>query len=319
MGRDATPLLVIINPTSGGGAGVHMPAEAGRALGDRGVAHEVRITERAGHAVELAREAVLRHVSAVVAVGGDGTVHEVVNGVLQARQRDPASPTAVGLVPVGTGNDFVKVVAGATPRARAWDTVAHGSVRWLDAGIARWNGASEYFINAAGTGIDVEVVRQMGPHRGTRGGLAYILALLRSLRRYRPLPVRLAADGQHYEHSIMTVAVANGRCIGGTFHICPQALPDDGLFDVCAVESLSLARSLVTAACIMRGKHGQLAAVHNLRARRVDLEVPAGTPLFFQLDGELREPAGVRRITFEILAEALPVLHQPAGPAAART
>jgi YegS/Rv2252/BmrU family lipid kinase len=301
-------LTVIINPTSGGGAGVRMPAEAAQELGRRGVPYEVHLTKAPGHATDLAREAVLGRAKAVVAVGGDGTLHEVANGVLAARALDPACTTPMGLVPVGTGNDFVKVVAGASPRRTAWATVVHGSVHWFDAGIARWNGEAEYFVNAAGTGIDVEVVRQMGPHRGTKGPLAYVLALLRALRRYEAVPVRLDADGQSYERRIMTVAVANGRCIGGTFRICPRALPDDGVFDVCAVDELPLARSVLAAARIVRGTHEALPCVSYLRARRVELTVPAGAQLFFQLDGELREPAGTHSLTLELLPRALPVL-----------
>jgi len=301
-------LFVIINPTSGGGAGVRMPAEAARELGGRGVSYEVHLTTASGHATDLAREAVLAGAKAVVAVGGDGTLHEVANGVLGARALDPSSATPMALVPVGTGNDFVKVVAGASPRSAAWATVVHGSVHWFDAGLARWDDAAEYFVNAAGTGIDVEVVRQMGRHRGTKGPLAYVLALLRALRHYEAIPIRLDADGQIYERRIMTVAVANGRCIGGTFRICPDARPDDGLFDVCAVAELPLLRSVLTAARIVRGTHAALPAVSNLRARRVELSVPAGSSLFFQLDGELREPAGTHRLTLELLPHALPVL-----------
>jgi len=304
----SSTLFVIINPTSGGGAGVRMSAEAARELGGREVPYEVHLTKAPGHATDLAREAVLARAKAVVAVGGDGTLHEVANGVLAARALDPSIATPMGLVPVGTGNDFVKVVAGASPRRTAWATVVHGSVHWFDAGLARWNGEAEYFVNAAGTGIDVEVVRQMGPHRGTQGPIAYVLALLRALRHYEAVPVRLVADGQNYERRIMTVAVANGRCIGGTFRICPQAVPDDGLFDVCAVEALPLLRSLFTAARIVRGTHAALPSVSSLRARRVELSVPAGAQLFFQLDGELREPAGTHRLTLELLPHALPVL-----------
>ncbi len=315
---DAKRFVAIVNPTSGGGAGVRMPAELRRAFAERGLAVDLQLTERSGHAVDLARNAALHGVHAVVAVGGDGTVHEVANGLLTALEQEPATPTVLGLVPVGTGNDFVKVIEGTSRRDRAYDTLARGLVQRVDAGFASWDGSSEYFVNAAGTGIDVEVVRVLGAHRGTRGALAYVLALLEALRRYRHVPLRLEADGHVIDRPVMTVAIANGRCIGGTFRICPDASPADGLFDVCDIAGLSLLRSLATAARVIRGTHTGLACVDMRRARTVTMTVPADTQLFFQLDGELREPASARTLRLEIRAGALPVLATPA-PGAGQT
>ena len=105
----------------------------------------------------------------------------------------------------------------------------------------------------------------------------------------------------------MIAAVGNGRCVGGTFRICPAAEIDDGLFDVCAVRELSLGRSIRTAARILRGTHAGARGVESFRAGTVELTVPEGTQLFFQLDGELREPEGARSLTLEMRRGALPV------------
>src|SRR5690606_29801011 len=152
----------------------------------------------------------------------------------------------------------------------------------------------EFFVNAAGTGIDVEVVRQLGPNRGTGGATPYIVALLRALRRYRALPVTIDADGRRTDAHVMMVAIANGRCIGGSFRICPDAVADDGRFDVCVFRELPLVRSLWTAAHVLRGRHTTMPGVTMGQAQCVRISVPNGTPLFFQLDGELREPARAR-------------------------
>jgi YegS/Rv2252/BmrU family lipid kinase len=304
----AGALFIIVNPTSGGGAGERMPGLLRAALDARGAAFEIHRTERAGHAMELAHAAACRRVRTVVAVGGDGTVHETANGLLRARAVDPALPAVLGIVPVGTGNDFVKMIDGAARRDEALRTIVEGRVRRVDVGLATWGGESEYFVNGAGTGIDVEVVRALGVNRGTRGPIDYIVALLRALRRYDALPVRIIADGQRTEGRVMMVAVTNGRCIGGTFRICPQALVDDGLLDMCTVLDMPLGRSLRTAARIVRGTHAGMPSVYHARAASVELSVPDDTPLFFQLDGELREPVGVRKVRFEVKRAALPVL-----------
>jgi YegS/Rv2252/BmrU family lipid kinase len=284
-----------------------MPAEVNREMQARGARFELQVTRAPGHAVELTRAAALGGADVVVAAGGDGTVHEVANGLLRAREADASSRTALGLLPVGTGNDFVKVVRGTASRPQAWETLMTGEVRSFDAGYAEWPGGSEYFVNAAGTGIDVEVVRKLGTNRGRGGALPYIVALLRALGSYRPLPIRMVADATSSDHRIMTVAIANGRCIGGAFRICPEARPDDGLFDVCAVDDMALLRSLGTAAAILRGRHAHRRGVRMGRAQRVDLRVQADARLFFQLDGELRESAA-GTLTLTIRPGALPVV-----------
>jgi YegS/Rv2252/BmrU family lipid kinase len=298
-------MIVIVNPTSGGGAGARMPDEARAQL--EGAQAEILLTEGSGHATELAFEAARRGVVAIVAVGGDGTAHEVANGILRALDDDPSRPATLGIVPVGTGNDFVKMLPGADRRPDAWRTILSGGTRRVDVGLATWDGASEFFVNAAGTGIDVEVVRAMGVHRGTRGPLDYVIALVRALRRYRPIPLSVIGDGHAIDRRIMIAAVGNGKCVGGTFRICPDAVVDDGLFDICTVHELSIGASVVTAARILRGTHAGSRGVEMFRAAEVELTVPEGTQLFFQLDGELREPVGARTLKMEIRRAALPV------------
>jgi len=298
----------IVNPTSGGGRGARMADVVGRVLSERGLRPGIRLTEHAGQAVDFAYRAASQGAAMVVAVGGDGTIHETANGLLQALEADKTLPAVLGLLPVGTGNDFVKVVGGTTPWRKALETLVSGVVHRFDVGHASWLGGGEYFVNAAGTGIDVEVVRVMDPGRSGNGAMVYIKALARALRRYRPIPVLLDVDGRRSESRIMMIAIANGQSVGGTFRICPAARPDDGLLDVCVVREMPLLRSILTAARIIRGRHGNLRSVSMTQGKRITLSVPEGTALFFQLDGELREPAGARDLKIEIRPRALPVM-----------
>jgi diacylglycerol kinase (ATP) len=301
-------VFCIVNPTAGGGRGGRMADLVRRTLPERGLHPVVRLTEGTGHAAELARTAAGQGARLIVAVGGDGTIHETANGLLQALDADATLPAALGIVPVGTGNDFVKVIGGTMDRDAALATLVTGVVHRFDVGHAAWDGGAEFFVNAAGTGIDVEVVRVMDADRSGNGALVYVKALARALRRYRAIPVQLDVDGNRSESRVMMIAIANGQSIGGTFRICPQARPDDGLLDVCVVRDMPLYSSILTAARIVRGTHTGLASVRMQRGKQIELAVPEGTPLFFQLDGELREPAGARVLRIEVRPQALPVM-----------
>lgn len=301
-------LRVVLNPMARGGAGRRLRAEIERELTGRGVAHDVVETTAPGEATRLALDACAAGIDTVVAAGGDGTVHEVANGLLQAADSGLASSPTLGLIPIGTGNDFVKVIPGTSPRAAAYDTLALGRRYAYDAVLVTWEGGSEYCLNAAGTGVDVEVVRQIQRRSRRTGALVYIAGLLGALRRYRPVPLRITADGETFQRRVMMIAVANGTCVGGLFRICPMALPDDGWLDLCVVDELGVLRQPALAARILRARHAGAREVHFRRVRHVRIEVLDGSSLFFQLDGELREPQGARSIEIHVQPARLQVI-----------
>jgi diacylglycerol kinase (ATP) len=315
-------IYVIVNPAAGRGAARRLRSELAPALDRRGLRYEIAETRAPGDAVDLAFAAARNGADVVAAVGGDGTVHEVANGLLHAAAE--GAPAALGIVPVGTGNDFIKVFAGVRTREDAYDALAHGSVRAMDAGLARWQNGEEFFVNAMGTGIDVEVVRQIRRIRNLPGAAVYLLGLIRALTVFRPIAARITIDaadgevGRGADMRAMMVAVANGRCIGGAFQVAPGAQPDDGLLDVVLVDATGLFESVRVAGRILRATHIGHRAVRHHPARRVDIEVPQGAPLFLQLDGELREPEG-RRVRVEVLPGALRVVAAATTSPAART
>jgi YegS/Rv2252/BmrU family lipid kinase len=252
----------------------------------------------------------------VVAAGGDGTIHDVANGILSA---NAGAVTTLGLLPIGRGNDFVKVVPGTRTRDAAFDTLATGAPVPVDAGVVEWEGGSEYFLNAMGTGIDVEVVRQIARTRKLPAGLVYIVGLAKAFVRFEALPLRITADARSFERRVMIVAVANGTCVGGSFRVSPDARPDDGRLDVCVVDEVNLAGVLRIVPRIMRGTHAGMTGVHMMTARAVTIDATGDAPLFFQLDGELREPAGVRSVRIAVVPAALRVLATARRGAGART
>lgn len=279
----------------------------------RGVKVDVRETPGPGAAAELALDAARAGADAIVALGGDGTVHEVADGIWRSGERAADRP-ALGVVPAGTGNDFAKLLGVEGDVAGALDVIADGSAREWDAGIARWEGGEELFVNAIGTGIDVEVVRQLDRLPRMPGVASYLIALLRALRGYRAVELELTVDGEVEERSVMIIAIANGRCIGGGFHVCPEARPDDGVLDTCIVNEVGLLGIGAIMPRLLRGRHGSHPAVSLGRAREVRVRATGEESLFFQLDGELREPPGARELAVTIAPAALRVF---AGEAAA--
>lgn len=298
----ARTLDIILNPTSGGGAGRRARAEIERELTARGVQYRIHETRGPGDARERAR-ALSTPGAIVVAAGGDGTIHEVANGLL-----DAGGVATLGLIPVGTGNDFVKVVSGTRKREEAYDTLANGTPRKFDAGVVRWNGGVEHFINGMGTGIDVEAVRQMKRLPQMPGPIKYLVALLRALVYYRPVQLKATFDGSTFEKRVMIIALGNGVCQGGGFYLAPDAAADDGLFDLTVVDELSLVGIAQVLPRILKGTQRGHPKVDMRTGRRLEIRSTDGRPLFFHLDGELREPADATELTVDVMPGVLSVL-----------
>jgi diacylglycerol kinase (ATP) len=296
---------VILNPTAGGGRAGRMASAIQTELAARGLDTEVVLTTARGHAVELARAAAADH-GLVVAAGGDGTIHEVANGLLSAGVSGRGAGLAV--LPIGTGNDFAKLLGGRRLE-HAFDSILRGATRAVDVGFVQWGDQSEYFINGMGTGIDVEVVRQIAGLPRVRGVAGYLIGVLRALRVFEPIRARLRIDDAEVDRRVMIVGIGNGVSQGGGFYITPDARPDDGRLDLCVIDEMSLPRVLVTLPQLMRGRHVNLPTVSMHRFQRLEVETEG--PLFFQLDGELREPTGVRRMTIEVRPGALRVAGRP--------
>lgn len=298
-------MRIILNPMARHGAGRRIRGAIERELDRRRLPFDLVQTEGPLHARELARDAAESGVGRIVAAGGDGTVHEVANGILDAR----VNGVTMGVLPIGTGNDFVKMVPGTATRAAAFAALSGGRIGTVDVGCVRWGDRSEYFTNAMGTGIDVEVVRQMRRSRVLPGSAIYLSALIRALARYRPPAVELVADGRTIRQRIMNLAVCNGVSIGGSFRICPDARADDGLLDICLIREMSLLRNARMVPRVLTGTHVGHDGVTMLRGASIQLRMEEDRPLLFQLDGELREAAdGAVGIRIEILPARLHVI-----------
>lgn len=294
---------VILNPQSGGGRGARYEAEIVRELRTRNVSSVLHTTRAAGHAAELAAQLAHEGAHTIVAAGGDGTIHDVANGILRS-----GSGAVLGVIPLGTGNDFAKVVPGAQNRASAYDTLARPSVLSYDVGLASWLGGNEYFTNGMGTGIDVEVVRQLHRLPALPGPVKYLLGLLRALTAYDPVQVTAIINGERLDRTVMMMAIGNGVCQGGGFYLTPHASPSDGRLELCVIDSLALWRVPAILPRVLRGTHAGHPAVTMRSLQRVRFEAGGDAALYFQLDGELKEPPEASWVEVEVRPGALRVV-----------
>jgi YegS/Rv2252/BmrU family lipid kinase len=254
------------------------------------------VTAKAGDALTFA-EARGKDYGCVVAVGGDGTVHEVANGLVRA-----GAPAALGVIPCGSGDDFAKMMAPGDAVAR----LAAGRMRRYDVGRVEAEG-SRYFINGMDIGFGAHGARNVSRVPPFLTGLgAYLGALVLTMVRYPKLNVRIRLDDAPPERlrTAMT-AVMNGTSFGGSFRVTPQAKGDDGLLDLLMVDAVGRLGILGLVPLIMLGRHAGHSRIRFARAKRVLIE--ASEPLDLELDGELPLPPA-KRIAIEILPGALRVM-----------
>jgi diacylglycerol kinase (ATP) len=309
---DSIRWLVIVNPASGrpdGGAGWR---GIERSLHEAGQFFDCIHTQHPGHGETLARQAIQDGRRHLLAVGGDGSVNEVVQGVMTAGLADTRAVT-LAVAPTGTGNDWARSLGiGRDPRqiARALAagrTLRHdvGTIDFPDSDAPR-----RWFINVAGAGYDAWVTERVP--RPVPSAFTYLGIALAGLVRYRSPLFRITADGQQIEGRLLLAFVANGRYCGNRMNVAPAAQMDDGLFDLVAVDELSLLQVLPKLAKLYRGRILGDPAVRHLRSAAVRIETDP--PVTVQADGQVLGPTPAQ---FSLRPGALTVITGPGGPSPA--
>lgn len=276
-----------------------------RGLEASGQPFELEETTGPGHAIGLARDAALRGMQRVIVAGGDGAIHEAVNGLLKAPLApDGATGPALGVIPLGTGNDFAKLVGvyRLPPEVAAGRMMLAEPTRF-DVG----HSGTEYFDNMLGVGFDAETVRHANRIKRLRGLLVYLAAIYRTFVTFKPPLLEITSREHRESGEMMMTAVCIGRSSGGGFYLAPQADPADGLLDVCLIRRVGLMTFLKSVPKVMRGTHTNLNEVTLFRSTSVTIRSRDGRPLVVHLDGELRE-LGLDEITVTIEPKKLRVL-----------
>jgi diacylglycerol kinase (ATP) len=263
----------ILNPTAGPNRRRDTPALIAQHFGPLEADYVVRLTERAGHAVELAAAAAAEGYEVVVAVGGDGTVNEVGRGLL-------GTVAALGIVPQGSGNGLARHLKVPLNLAAALRRLARPDFSRMDVG--RINGHP--FFCTAGLGFDAHVSQHFA-QAGTRGLSTYVKVTLREYRRFRAVPVRIEMNGQQLlETSCYVLAFANASQYGNNAYIAPLADLRDGLLDVCLIDDMPVWRALKVTMGLVMGNLPQSKAAEYFHTARAHVAAPQ--PLGFHVDGD---------------------------------
>jgi YegS/Rv2252/BmrU family lipid kinase len=287
-------ILFIINPASARGATLQAWADARSQVVGAGFDFDEHVTTRAGEATEVAREALNIGVTRIVAVGGDGTLSEVVNGYFDSAGRVINRAAAIGLLPSGTGSDFRRSL-GLTNREDSIRTLISSETRLLDAARAHFHDSdgasvSRIFINVASFGLGGDVSALVNKWRETLprwigGSARFAAAAIAALGRYKNVAVSIRLDGREMKINSNLIVVANGRFAGGGMMLAPNAELDDGLLDVIVTDEATRLDVMRELPRIQRGAYLKNPKVTEMRAREVSIETVE--PMAIDLDGEM--------------------------------
>jgi diacylglycerol kinase (ATP) len=296
--------LIIVNPIAGGGHSAKVWPDINARLAAQGLAFDAVMTEAPGHAIRLARAAGEQGYRVIVSVGGDGTLNEIVNGVL-ADQAEGCPDITVAVIPVGTGGDFVRTLGVPRTWMGACEHLFDERTRIVDVGRMEFASArgdeQRYFVNVAGLGFDGEVTARTSTASKRLGGtLPYFSSLLLTLVGYSNKDVTVDLDHEAMPGRLNSVIVANGAWFGGGMFIAPDARPDDGLFDVVTIGDVGKLELLQTMPRVYKGTHLTHPKLRVYRARAV--RVDSKQEMWLQADGEA---LGRAPVTFNIRPAAI--------------
>jgi diacylglycerol kinase (ATP) len=296
----------IVNPVSGKGTGERAVKLLHREIRSKIATYELVLTEREGHATEIARDAPM---GAVIAVGGDGTVNEVANGIV-------GTGKFLGIIPTGSGNDLTKSLNIPSKLSDAIDVLLKRNTSVIDVGTIRCsrqpgiresagNSGVRYFVNGAGIGLDAAVAEKTRHIRYLSGTTLYIAAVLRTLGKYRAHAFEISVDSVSKASKQLLIAIGNGTCAGGAFYLTPDAKLDDGILDLCYIGDMPIHRILRLMPLVMKGKHINSEGVSFEKGR--EISICSDTPFFVHADGEIvgRE---VNKVDIGILNRKLDVI-----------
>lgn len=266
--------LIVVNPVAGRGRAIRRARGVADVLARANVDVTLIETNKAGDAESFAKQAADEGIECVVACGGDGTVQQVVNGIV-------GSDCCLGIVPGGRCNDFATALGVPSDSHAAASRLLAGVARKVDLGRA----GGRYFCTVAALGFDAAVSRYVNDSRlPLTGTPAYLFGVLRLLISPQPIEIQLEGDFGSFEGQVFISTTANTASYGGAIHIAPLACPYDGRLDLCVIDPISRLRALWLLAHVMRGSHDRLPEVRMLRSTKT--EISSTNPAEIWADGE---------------------------------
>lgn len=294
---------VIVNLTAGGGKPNHHLEIVLKYLKENGLNFKVCITSRQGEAVELAQRAADNGAELIVSVGGDGTVNEIVNGIMKSKNDPP-----LGIIPLGWANDFIKSTDIPSDIIEACKILVRGKIKEIDVGIIN---EKIYFANICGVGFDAEVaqlanqMKSKHPNLRILSAFVYVFSTVKKLLSpFSYHDVKIKFDGQEIHSKILFIAISNGKFYGGRFKITPEAILDDGLLEVCVVEEMGRLKYLMSIPKVFKGTHESIKGINFYRAKEVVIQ--SSMPILAQVSGEVIE--GQKEFAITLLPKSLKLI-----------
>jgi len=294
---------LIVNLTAGGGKPNHHLKTVLKYLKENGLNFKVCITSHQGEAVKLAQKAADNGAELIVSVGGDGTVNEIVNGIMKSKNNP-----SLGIIPLGWANDFIKSTNIPSDIIEAYKILIKGKTKKIDIGVIN---NQVYFANICGIGFDAEVARLANqlknrhPNWNTLSAYVYVLATVRKLLSpFSYHNVKIKFNGQEIHSKILFIAIGNGKIYGGRFNITPKAILDDGLLEVCVVEKMGRFKYLSIIPKVFKGTHASIRGINFYRAKEVVIQ--SSEPALAQVSGEVIE--GQKKFIITLLPKSLKLI-----------
>lgn len=301
-------IKIIVNPTAGNGNAEKVLPQVEKILSNMELNYDVSLTERPLHAVELARDAAEKEYDIVAAMGGDGTVNEVLNGLMAANQRGHKN-SALAVIGAGRGNDFAFGAGIPLSLENDCRILKNGHRSKIDVGRVFVDGSKEgrYFGNGIGIGFDTVVGFEAAKMKHLSGFPAYLIAALKTLFFYfKPPHVHIKIDDKEFYQPALMISVMNGQRMGGGFMMAPDGKPDDGLFDYCIVSYGKRLRLLALMLNFMKGNQKGKKEVSTGLTTRIEITALQGT-LPAHADGETLCEEG-KHLVAEIIPSCMDVI-----------
>lgn len=296
---------IIINPAAGKGAGKQTWGTILSLLEEKGIVHTAFFTEDCSGTIAYCRGQIHNGARNFIVIGGDGTLYEVANGILGQSEIDSREFT-LSVIPVGTGNDWCRTFNIPFDPKKAFELITQGNLMYQDVGKASYyvDGVKQnsYFVNVAGMGFDAFVANRIGQKRNKGAAFSYLWNLLNCLFQYKSTGVAMTYDGFRFDSLVFSMSIGIGRYNGGGMMQLPNAVPDDGFFDITIIKNLKKLELMRNIKRLYDGSILEHPQIDGFRAKKILLD--SMPPIKIELDGEV---CGESPFEFEILPQRLRV------------
>ena len=287
---------IILNPFAGKGKAFRSIRKIEKYLQKHYMEYDMAITDSPKQATDFALETANQGIEYIVAAGGDGTINEVINGIMKSENPDKVK---LGIIPVGGGNDFIKNIDYPKKLEKQIKLIRRRITQKIDIGQVE----DYYFINTLGIGFDAQVAITYSKSKTLDGSAGYMKAVMKTLIKCKSYPVEIQVNDISIKGDKLFVSVGNGKCCGGKFHLTPDAKIDDGVFDFCIIDKLTRREIIKFLPKVIKGKHVNLPMVTMLRGKEIIVKSNEDLPVY--MDGEIPDLNDRKNINIKIIPKKI--------------